>query len=281
MPTHNRSILLKRAIESVLNQSYKNIELIVVNDGSSDDTVSILDVYKEKHGVKVIHVKEPNGACHARNLAIESANGYYITGIDDDDEILPNHISSLLDAYNDKFSFVASSILEDMGGKLVKRNFNVGVIKLDSLLHYNKVGNQVFTLTSRMRDVGGFDVELPAFQDYDLWVRLVHSFGDGLKLKQCTYILHTSHELGRISQNNSKRLKALGTFVSKHQRLMTSRHLNSIQLLRIRMLGRRLTLKSFFMLTNSSNFVSSMTFLINSYIPDLIPYLQFFRKTKK
>ena len=97
MPTHNRGVILRRAIESVLSQSFTDIELIVVNDGSSDGTVNILKEYEEGYKNFIFYTfDQPKGACAARNYAINLAQGHYITGIDDDDEWLPNRLENFM-----------------------------------------------------------------------------------------------------------------------------------------------------------------------------------------
>ena len=225
IPTHNRSVMLQRALSSVLNQSYTNIEILVVDDGSKDNTKVVMEEYVSKYD-NIVYFRHdvPRGACVARNLAISNAKGKYITGLDDDDEFLPNHLEVLINSFEDKYSFVASSLIEDTGNHKIKRKLDCGVITLDDLLHYNKVGNQVFTLTDRLLSIGAFDESFPAFQDYDTWVRLINNFGDGNKIPETTYIWHTSHEKSRISHNPKKRLFALKLFIKKHHELISKKH---------------------------------------------------------
>jgi hypothetical protein len=84
-----------------------------------------------------------------------------------DDEFMPEHLEVLINNFDDKYSFVASSLIEDTGSNKIKRKLDCGVITLDDLLHYNKVGNQVFTLTKKFLSIKGYDESFPAFQDYD------------------------------------------------------------------------------------------------------------------
>lgn len=83
MPTYNRVDLLQRAVESVLSQDYKNIELIVVDDNSTDDTHKYLSKIVEEDSHFRYFINEKNsGACISRNKAIFSTNGEFITGLD-------------------------------------------------------------------------------------------------------------------------------------------------------------------------------------------------------
>ncbi|HAY4006682.1 TPA: glycosyltransferase family 2 protein, partial [Escherichia coli] len=93
IPTHNRVDMLERAIMSVLKQSYPNIEIIVSDDGSQDNTKKIVTSYMQQYSnIKYVFSSEAKGACHARNLAIAKASGTYITGLDDDDEFTQDRI---------------------------------------------------------------------------------------------------------------------------------------------------------------------------------------------
>ena len=91
IPTYNRASFLARAIESVLKQTYKNFEIIVVDDGSTDNTKEILEPLKDK--IKYI-LTENKGPAHARNTGMQVANGKYIAFLDSDDAYLPIKLES-------------------------------------------------------------------------------------------------------------------------------------------------------------------------------------------
>ena len=83
IPTYNRANLIKRSVESVLNQTYKNLELLIIDDGSTDNTKKIIDTLNDK---RIIYIKQQNqGASAARNKGIENARGEYIAFQDSDD----------------------------------------------------------------------------------------------------------------------------------------------------------------------------------------------------
>jgi len=84
MPTYNRARTLKRAIDSVLAQTYSDIELIVVDDCSTDNTKDIVDKYSDER-LRYVRLKKNSGACVARNVGIEKAKGEYIAFQDSDD----------------------------------------------------------------------------------------------------------------------------------------------------------------------------------------------------
>lgn len=108
VPVYNVQEYLKKCINSMLIQSYKNIEIILVDDGSTDESSSICDLYvKKDNRIKVIH-KENGGLSDARNIGIKSARGKYITFVDSDDEIELNYISYLYELIKDNNMSICS-----------------------------------------------------------------------------------------------------------------------------------------------------------------------------
>lgn len=95
VPVYNISMYLEKCIESLLSQSYKNIEIILVNDGSTDKSPQICDRYKSfSNNIIVIH-KVNSGVSEARNSGIENANGAYICFVDGDDYVDKNYVSDM------------------------------------------------------------------------------------------------------------------------------------------------------------------------------------------
>lgn len=222
---------MKEALESVLAQDYSKLEVIVVIDGPDPDTVDVLSKYRQDERVVVVPRSESGGACRARNDAIVRARGELITGLDDDDLFLPGHLSELvraLDASGSSFA-CTTSVLRRPSGDQVRHAFS-GRVDLSMLLSRNVVGNQVLTRTSLLRDVGAFDPEMPAWQDYDLWVRVCHAHGPGVRIDARTYIQRLDHSHERISHPDRIR-KAHRRFVEKHASLLSERDLLSLELL--------------------------------------------------
>lgn len=91
IPTYNRGRLILDSVNSVLNQTYKNIELIVVDDCSTDDTKEVIESIKDSH-IKYIKLEKNSGACIARNRGIEKSTGEFIAFNDSDDLWIPEKI---------------------------------------------------------------------------------------------------------------------------------------------------------------------------------------------
>lgn len=207
IPTHNRSDFLIRAVESVLGQSYKNIEILVCSDGSSDNTDVVMQGYCDKYSnIRYFKNDKPQGACVARNVCINHAKGVFITGLDDDDVFHPERISIFVATFNEKDAFLCSSLVEEKLTNLSSVQFpditqlnELTDITLNDLLFNNDIGNQIFTTTEKLRAIDGFCEEMPAWQDYDTWTRLSLKYGTGRKVHTVLYIADIEPSRERIT----------------------------------------------------------------------------------
>jgi len=190
--TKDRAELLKRAIKSCLDQSYKNIEVVIVDDGSSDNTEEACNTFRTK---KIVYLKNPlsKGAASSRNRAIEACRGEYITGIDDDDEMLPHRVKDFVRHNSSHYSFTYSSTIEKT--KLGNRHppAKKNEITLTQMKERNEVGNQVFIARSKVLKIGGYDTNLSTWEDYDLWYRLIKEYGPAKQIDNRSMIIDQSH----------------------------------------------------------------------------------------
>jgi len=209
MPTHNRRDLLERAVNSVLGQTYTNIELIIVDDGSVDDTWEYLQSVKDDR-LRAFKISPARGACNARNKAIFEARGDFITGLDDDDYFLQDHIIDFIDAWLFSKPYVVaiySNILRQTDKGCKKAYPKLDQCKAEDLIYANWPGNQVFTKTEYLRKISGFNADLPAWQDFDCWYRLLKVNGGVATRKNShTYVLDISHPHERISNGDCKKM---------------------------------------------------------------------------
>lgn len=230
IPTKDRPHLLRRAIQSILTQNYNNIEIIVVDDGSAVDCKKqIEDICQTSANIRLLTNIQGQGACSARNQALAVAQGVFITGLDDDDEFLPHRISAFVDAWQ-QFSDISllctgyRFILP--GGKQLHSGRRAKRINCNSIKNINDVGNQIFTLTAYLQEIGGFDPALVACQDYDVWIRIICRFGDGVRLPIQSYVVHQEHDSPRISEF-SRRIQGHQALIKKHKGTLTTQQINS------------------------------------------------------
>ena len=112
MPVYNREAYVKKSIQSVINQSFKDWEFIIIDDGSKDNSLSICKSFKDDR-IRVISV-ENGGASKARNIGLDCAKGEYITFLDSDDYVSPDYLENL---YKPEYDFIISGVnkIKDSG----------------------------------------------------------------------------------------------------------------------------------------------------------------------
>ena len=179
IPTFNRRWILKEAIDSVLAQDFTDFELIVVDDGSTDDTGQLLDSY----GQDLTVLRQPNrGVSAARNLGIGAAAGQLIAFLDSDDLWLPRKLSVQVDFFNTNPGVVINQTEEIWIRNGVRVNPKTRHQKISGLIFEQSLElclvspSAVMMRRSLFDQVGLFDEDLPACEDYDLWLRISWRF---------------------------------------------------------------------------------------------------------
>jgi len=183
IPTYNYGKYIEKAIDSVLAQTYKDYEIIVVDDGSTDNTREIMES-NYKNEVRYFY-QENTGAPAARNKGIRASKGEYLAFLDADDYFEPQSLEkkvSLLETNKDIGWVYSDWDYLDIQGNVLKL-----ASSQSSFASKNKLRGNIFkdmlrgTLISTpavlicktwIEEVGGFDERLNAFQDYDLWLRI-------------------------------------------------------------------------------------------------------------
>lgn len=231
MPTHNRKAFMVKALRSICEQDYRNLQILVCDDGSSDETWVELQKFAEKDKrIEILKNVNPMGACFSRNRCLDLAKGEFITGLDDDDEFLPNRISTFISYAEQHHSDLLSANLFYKLEKYQLRGEDFeGVITKKDIGYRNIIGNQMFIRTKLMKDIGGFDIDAPAWQDYDLWFRLINEYGNAYRINIPTYIMDVSHDAPRIT-TSSKAYKGYVYFTRKHESKLSKWQLNSLYL---------------------------------------------------
>ena len=206
IPTYNRANLIEKAIKSVLKQIYKDFEIIVVDDGSTDNTGEIIRGFKDKRVRYIKKYKENKGSSVARNIGIKVARGKYIAFLDSDDEWLPEKLDKqikVLQSESPEVGVVYSNLLYiDENGKNMSKFRNPkkeGYIYED-LLGNNYVGTDSTLLIRKecFNRVGLFDDLLNTQQDWDMWIRIAKYYRFVLiKIPLVKYRLHSN----QISRN--------------------------------------------------------------------------------
>lgn len=178
IPTYNRANLISRAIQSVLNQTYQDFEIIVVDDASRDDTKIVVNNFNDDRIIYIRHEINKGGGA-SRNTGIKMAQGDYIGLLDDDDEWLPEKLEKQVIKFQDSS--------EEVG--LIYSGFYYILEKNDTVMYevYPTLSGNVYVellkgcilgsptpliKKSSFEKAGFFDEELPGCQDWDMWIRI-------------------------------------------------------------------------------------------------------------
>lgn len=184
VPTYNRASVLKRAVESVLSQSFCDWELIVVDDGSTDNTQDLLKSYVNHSKVRFFKTKN-KGVSAARNLGVRQALGSWIAFLDSDDQWLPEKLEKQVN-YSKKHRDI--SIVH--GDEVWIRQG----VRVNPMKKHQKSGGDIFAQALKLccispsavfikknlfDKVGGFKENFPVCEDYDLWLRITGHYPVG------------------------------------------------------------------------------------------------------
>lgn len=177
IPTFNRLGKVQRAVDSVLRQSFSDLELIVVDDGSTDGTYDWLSYYTDPRFL-VLKV-EHGGVAHARNAGVRKAKGEWLCFLDSDD-VWHRHKLSEQVRFHMQQPDILISQTDDIWirnskrvNKMKKHEIREGSIFYDSLRLCLICCSSVMLQKKMFENVGGFDESLPTCEDYDLWIRIL------------------------------------------------------------------------------------------------------------
>tara|TARA_B100002052_G_scaffold270902_1_gene271389 strand:+ start:203 stop:1558 length:1356 start_codon:yes stop_codon:yes gene_type:complete len=176
--SHNYGKYLSEAIESVLRQTFSNWELLIFDDGSSDDTQKIMDLYRNHEKISCFTTKGI-GLPAVNNLALEAAKGEYIVRLDADDKFEEN-ILLIFDNYVSKKPDLAllfpDFYLMDESGEVFAHKMNSSPHEEDHLMDVPPNGACTLVKTNILKDLGGYREDLGAQDGLDLWLKIKDKF---------------------------------------------------------------------------------------------------------
>lgn len=221
LPSYNRAHILVRAIESIMNQTFQDFEVIVVDDGSTDDTEEKVRSIKDKR-IKYIRHEVNKGPAAARNTGISYASGSYIAFQDSDDEWqsekLERQISIFHKAgedvgvvytgfwriFSDRKVYYPSEKIKNKNGDIHYELLNGNFIGMPTVMIKRECFNKV----------GLFDEALPPLEDWELFIR-ISRFYKFLLINEPLVLEYESND--SISKNRSSNIKSLRLIIEKHQ----------------------------------------------------------------
>jgi glycosyltransferase involved in cell wall biosynthesis len=214
VPAFNSSRTLAQALDSVLIQDYDPLEIIVVDDASSDQTADVAAAYSDR-GVRLVRLSQNGGASRARNVGLHAVRGEYVAFLDADDVWHAAKLRRQIDLLesNPGMSLATcDSVFADPSGKIVKRSHvqhppTAGADAWKALLSHNFIPTPtVVARKTALEQAGDFDCSLPMAEDLDMWIRLA-LVGDVGVVPE---IMVTIHDIpGSLSKRHVRNEQAL------------------------------------------------------------------------
>lgn len=224
MPAYNQAPFLSIAIESVLAQTYRNIELIIVDDGSTDQTATLCEKYAAKDS-RVHFIKQENrGPSAARNVAIRQSHGNYLCFLDADDLMMPNKIAVQLDVMQQDPSldvtYTALKMIDTHGndlGEIHSTYFSQPQL-IVQMFFRNVIPNPNTVMVKRIcleNDL--YNESLKHAEDYDLMMRLVHKYQfKYIDIPLTAYRRHGDNLSNDLQAHRQTELKVLSRYSKEH-----------------------------------------------------------------
>ena len=225
IPTYNSSLFIKRTIQSVINQTYTDWELLIIDDQSTDNTVELINEYvKQDKRIKLLKTAQNSGGpATPKNIGIENAVGKYVAFLDHDDEWLPEKLEKQLKVFetsnNNKLGLVSCfiNIRNNNDGKIISKQR--GLYKknaLNMLLQYNFLITSSCIMTKReiFKKIGLFDNKFKVSDDWDMWLRILKSDYELDYTPEClvNYFVHEQN----LSSNREKEIEEFKRLFNKN-----------------------------------------------------------------
>ena len=200
VPTYNHSIYLKRALESIINQTYENWEVIVIDNHSTDNTFEVVANFKNNR-IKYLKVHNKGIIAISRNIGIKSANGEWIAFLDSDDWWTRDKLEICIQSINEKVDFIYHDLeiiannSRIFSRKKIKSRKLKKPVLIDLLTEGNAIGNSSVVVRKKFLDeINGIDEskELVAAEDYNTWLRIAKLTDQFVYLKKRLgyYLVH-------------------------------------------------------------------------------------------
>ncbi len=218
IPCYDGGVLLKRALNSAINQTWENIEIILVDDGSKDEiTHQVINEFQENIFVNIIS-QQNKGLPAARNIGIKNAKGKYLFFLDSDDWIEPKTLEKMYYCLNNnpKYFFVFSDIiLEGKANNIIKKQYN-----FFEQLFINQIPYSIFISREILIKYGCYDEKMRSgYEDWELNIRLGSDDKFGMRLSKPLFHYNVSDSGMLISKTSKNHSKIWKYIMNKHKNL--------------------------------------------------------------
>lgn len=221
VPLYNAAPFIGEALESIVASTYRPIEVIVVDDGSTDDSLYVAEDFARKHSeVRVIHQANA-GVSAARNHAIRVSNGEYILPVDADDKIAPYYIEHAVAAMNEQVRIVScrAEYFGNKHGEWLLPEFSHELLARKNMIHVSSLFRK-----ADWQRVNGFCEQDIYREDWDFWLSLMELGGEYVRLNEVGLYYRVQHSSRRTKAKNEKR--AIVDAINRRHAAYMHRYLN-------------------------------------------------------
>ena len=232
MAAYNSGDYISQAIKSILNQTFSDFELLIINDGSTDHMVEMIETFKDQR-IRLVHNDKNRGLTYTRNVALTEARGAYIAILDSDDIAMSNRLELQYNFFQQHPEYVLCGghgiFINQRGEQIDNSNLTVpiGVEKIKMMLLFGNtfVNSSVMYKTTVFRELNGYQDYAPA-EDYELFIRMAEKYPVGnLDEILVKYRMHENNisslkretAILKLKEIKNKQLAYLG--VPDHQQL--------------------------------------------------------------
>ncbi|MGI9533465.1 MAG: glycosyltransferase family 2 protein [Thermodesulfobacteriota bacterium] len=228
LPTFNRSNFITFSINSLLSQTYKNIEIIVVDDGSTDETEHIIKLFNDSR-IRYIKLDDNHGANFARNIGLRNALGEFVTFLDSDDEFMVLKIEKELNVLltNKSIGLVYSGLCQYHVDDAKKENLRTTIPKFrgdiyNEILYRNVIGTPSPLIRKEcFEKVGFFDETMKSCQDWEMWIRISKHYK--VEYLNEPFMFMCVHG-NQISTNLEFKIQGMETILNKYKPYMKDKN---------------------------------------------------------
>jgi glycosyltransferase involved in cell wall biosynthesis len=207
VPLYNSENTIIETLESVSNQTIKNFECIVIDDGSTDQSYYIVSNYiKEKENF-IIYKKKNKGVASARNFGVKKSKCLYILPLDADDKIENTFLEKCIDCFNKNQALKLVYTEGLLFGEETKL-WTLPKYSYKKILHYNMIGNTSMFLREDFNRVGGYRENMVnGLEDWDFWISLLSIYNDDqvFKIEEPLFHYRVSNYSRRLTLHKSKK----------------------------------------------------------------------------
>lgn len=219
---YNHGTYIGEMLESVMDQTFRNFEVIIVNDGSTDNTAEILNNISYDN-VKIVHT-ENNGPASARNKAIRNASAPIIMNLDADDRIAPELLEKAYAIFKSNpgvgILYTDVEFFGARSGKFITQEYSLEAMLLDNRI----VSNAFFQKADWLATEGYSDELKYGLEDWDFWLQIIELGREVVKIEEPlvfyrSYPDPSTYRSGKRKSNRMKQLESLVTIYNRHRKL--------------------------------------------------------------